>query len=61
LNNYSGALILVSHDPHLVECVADQLWVVADGTCKPYDDDLAEYRKMVIRQRKLEKKQVKTA
>ena len=40
LNNYNGAIILVSHDTHLVECVADQLWLVADGKCKPYDDDL---------------------
>ncbi len=55
LNNYTGALILVSHDTHLVECVADQLWVVANGTCKPYDDDLNAYRKLVIRQRRLEK------
>jgi ATP-binding cassette subfamily F protein 3 len=55
LNNYSGAIILVSHDPHLVECVADQLWLVANGTCKPYDEDLDSYRKLVIRQRRLEK------
>jgi ATP-binding cassette subfamily F protein 3 len=55
LNNYSGAIILVSHDPHLIECVADQLWLVANGTCKPYEDDLDTYRKLVIRQRRLEK------
>jgi ATP-binding cassette subfamily F protein 3 len=59
LNNYSGAVILVSHDPHLVECVADQLWLVADGNCKPYDGDLDAYRKLVIRQRRLEREQVK--
>jgi len=59
LNNYSGAIILVSHDPHLVECVADQLWLVADGKCKPYDDDLDAYRKLVIRQRRLEREKVK--
>jgi ATP-binding cassette subfamily F protein 3 len=59
LNNYSGAIILVSHDPHLVECVADQLWLVADGTCKPYDDDLDAYRQLVIRQRRLEREKVK--
>jgi len=55
LNNYSGAIILVSHDPHLVECVADQLWLVADGACKPFNDDLDAYRKLVIRQRRLER------
>lgn len=55
LNNYNGAIILVSHDPHLIECVADQLWVVADGKCKPFDGDLDEYRKFVIQQRRGEK------
>ncbi|MGE3624097.1 MAG: ATP-binding cassette domain-containing protein [Bdellovibrionales bacterium] len=59
LNNYTGAIILVSHDPHLVECVVDQLWLVADGKCKPYDDDLDAYRKLVIRQRKMEREKVK--
>jgi ATP-binding cassette subfamily F protein 3 len=59
LNNYTGAIILVSHDPHLVECVAEQLWLVADGTCKPYDGDLDEYRKLVIKQRRMERAKVK--
>ncbi|MDR3425369.1 MAG: ABC-F family ATP-binding cassette domain-containing protein [Alphaproteobacteria bacterium] len=59
LNNYSGVVILVSHDPHLVECVADQLWLVADGKCAPYDDDLVAYRKLVIRQRRVEREKQK--
>ncbi len=59
LNNYNGAVILVSHDTHLVECVADQLWLVADGKCKPFDDDLDAYRKQLIRQRRLEREKVK--
>lgn len=59
LNNYNGAIILVSHDPHLVECVADQLWLVANGNCKPYDDDMEAYRKLVIKQRKLEREATK--
>jgi ATP-binding cassette subfamily F protein 3 len=59
LNNYTGAVILVSHDPHLVECVADRLWIVADGTCKPYDDDLDAYRKLVVQQRKREREGAK--
>ncbi len=61
LNNYTGAVILVSHDPHLVECVADQLWLVADGKCKAYDGDLEEYKKLVIKQRKMERDKVKQA
>ncbi len=59
LNNYNGAIILVSHDTHLVECVADQLWLVQDGTCKPYEDDLEAYKKLVIRQRKMERDKLK--
>lgn len=59
LNNYSGAIILVSHDTHLVECVADQLWLVADGKCTVFDDDLDAYRKQVIRQRRMEREKVK--
>lgn len=55
LNNYTGAVILVSHDPHLVENVADRLWLVADGTCVPYDDDLEAYKKLVVQQRKRER------
>ncbi|MFM9890234.1 MAG: ABC-F family ATP-binding cassette domain-containing protein [Rickettsiales bacterium] len=55
LNNYTGAVILVSHDPHLVENVADRLWLVADGTCEPYEDDLEAYRKLVVQQRRRER------
>jgi ATP-binding cassette subfamily F protein 3 len=59
LNNYNGAVIIVSHDPHLVECVADRLWLVADGTCKPYDDDLDAYRQLVVQQRRRERENAK--
>ena len=55
LNNYTGAVILVSHDPHLVETVADRLWLVADGTCVPYEEDLEAYRNLVVAQRRRER------
>ena len=55
LNNYTGAVILVSHDPHLVETVADRLWLVADGTCEPYEDDLEAYRDLIVKQRRRER------
>jgi ATP-binding cassette subfamily F protein 3 len=48
LTRYSGAVILVSHDMHLLSMVADRLWLVADGSVKPYDDDLEAYRKMLL-------------
>lgn len=59
LNNYKGAVILVSHDPHLVDSVVDRLWLVADGTCKPYNGDLEDYRKLVVAQRKKEREETK--
>ncbi len=48
LTAYSGAVILVSHDMHLLSMVADRLWLVKDGTVRPYEDDLASYRKMLL-------------
>lgn len=48
LTRYSGAVILVSHDMHLLSMVADRLWLVSDGTVKPYDDDLESYRKLLL-------------
>ncbi|MBS9716528.1 ABC-F family ATP-binding cassette domain-containing protein [Pseudohalocynthiibacter aestuariivivens] len=48
LTAYSGAVILVSHDMHLLSLVADRLWLVKGGTVKPYDDDLPSYRKMLL-------------
>jgi ATP-binding cassette, subfamily F, member 3 len=59
INNYTGAVILVSHDPHLVENVCDRLWLVADGTCVPYEGDLEDYRKLVVAQRKREREGAK--
>ena len=47
LNEYEGAVILISHDRHLVEACADRLWLVADGTAAPYDGDIASYRAQV--------------
>jgi ATP-binding cassette, subfamily F, member 3 len=41
---YSGAVVLVSHDWHLVELVADRLWLVEGGSVKPFDGDLDAYR-----------------
>lgn len=43
LNTFEGAVILVSHDAHLIELVADRLWLVDDGTCKPYEGSLDDY------------------
>ena len=43
-------MLLITHDPHLVELVADRLWLVAGGTAKPYDGDLDDYRGLLAEQ-----------
>ncbi|MGR3513424.1 MAG: ABC-F family ATP-binding cassette domain-containing protein [Paracoccaceae bacterium] len=47
---YSGAVVLVSHDMHLLSHVADALWLVKDGRVQPYDGDLDAYRRMLLDQ-----------
>ncbi len=51
LTAYEGAVILVSHDPHLVELVADRLWLVKDGRVQPFEDDMEAYRRMLLSER----------
>ncbi|MEM9550631.1 MAG: ABC-F family ATP-binding cassette domain-containing protein [Pseudomonadota bacterium] len=48
LTAYSGAVILVSHDMHLLQLVADRLWLVKDGGVKPFEGDLDAYRDMLL-------------
>ncbi|SHJ21383.1 ABC-F family ATP-binding cassette domain-containing protein [Wenxinia saemankumensis] len=48
LTAYSGAVVLVSHDMHLLSMVADRLWLVKDGRVTPYDEDLESYRRMLL-------------
>ena len=47
LADFQGAVLLITHDPHLVELVADRLWLVADGTVRAYDGDMDEYRTLL--------------
>ncbi len=51
INDFEGAVVLVSHDTHLVKMVADQLWVVAGGTVKPFEGDIDEYQAKLLRER----------
>lgn len=59
LNNYEGAIVIVSHDPNMVERVADRLWVVRDGECQHFDGDLEDYRNFTIQARREERKEGK--
>ena len=48
LNDFQGAVILISHDRHLVETCADRLWLVAESTVKSYDGDMDEYAELIL-------------
>ena len=48
LNEFEGAVILISHDRHLLEATVDRLWLVRDGTVGVYDGDLEDYRSLVV-------------
>ena len=45
LQSFSGALVLVSHDRHLLRLASDSLWLVADGGAAPFEGDLDDYRR----------------
>ncbi len=55
LNEYEGAVILVSHDSHLVETVADKLWLVNDGAVADFDGDMEDYKALVMEAHKKSK------
>jgi ATP-binding cassette, subfamily F, member 3 len=48
INEFPGAVVLVSHDEHLIELIADRLWLVAGGTVRPFEGDLEDYRRLVL-------------
>jgi ATP-binding cassette, subfamily F, member 3 len=51
LNDYQGAVILITHDRHLIEACADRLWIVRDGTVRAYDGDVDRYRTECLAER----------
>ncbi|KZD05868.1 ABC-F family ATP-binding cassette domain-containing protein [Oceanibaculum pacificum] len=55
LNEYQGAVVLISHDPHLVELTADRLLLVADGRVTPFDGDMEDYRRLILGRNKAAK------
>jgi len=48
LQDYGGALVVVSHDRHLIRSVADTLWLVADGRLTSFDGDLEDYARLLM-------------
>jgi ATP-binding cassette, subfamily F, member 3 len=51
INDFPGAVLLISHDPHLIELTADQLWLVEGGRVRPFDGDLEDYRRALLNRR----------
>ncbi len=49
LADYEGAVILISHDRHLIETSVDRLWLVSGGMVKPFDGDMDDYRRFVLK------------
>jgi ATP-binding cassette, subfamily F, member 3 len=54
LNDFTGAVILISHDWHLLSLAADRLWLVADGQVRPWEGDLDDYRRHLLEARAAE-------
>ena len=52
LNDYEGAVLLITHDRSLMELVADRLWLAADGKVAPFDGDMDDYAKFVLERAK---------
>jgi ATP-binding cassette, subfamily F, member 3 len=52
LNDYEGAVILITHDRSLIELVADRLWLTADGGIKPFQGDMDDYARLVLERAK---------
>ncbi len=48
INDYEGAVVLISHDRHIIETCVDRLWLVRDGTVKAFDGDMDEYTDLVL-------------
>ena len=48
LNDYDGAVILISHDRHLIEATVDRLWLVNNGTVTSFEGDMDEYRDLIV-------------
>jgi ATP-binding cassette subfamily F protein 3 len=58
INDFPGAVILVSHDRYLLEASADRLLLVADGKVEPFEGDLDDYRKYVLSEGRVKPKSV---
>ncbi len=61
LNDYDGAVILISHDRHLIEATVDRLWLVNNGTVTTFEGDMEEYRDLIVSSGKKKEEKVDLA
>jgi ATP-binding cassette, subfamily F, member 3 len=61
LNDYDGAVILISHDRHLIEATVDRLWLVNNGTVTTFEGDMEEYRDLIVSSGKKKEEKVEIA
>jgi ATPase subunit of ABC transporter with duplicated ATPase domains len=52
LNSYSGGLLVVSHDAHLISMVCNEIWVCENKKITPFNGDFKDYRNMLIKAQK---------
>jgi ATP-binding cassette, subfamily F, member 3 len=52
INSFEGAVVIVSHDPHIIGMTADRFWLVDDGGVQTYDGDLDDYRALLLSRRR---------
>ena len=48
INEFAGAVVIVSHDPHLIELIVERFWLVRDGHVTPFEGDMADYRALTL-------------
>lgn len=48
INAFSGAVVIVSHDPHVIELTADRFWLVDKGAVTTFEGDMADYRSFLL-------------
>ena len=48
INEFSGAVVIVSHDPHLIELTAERFWLVSGGRVAPFEGDMSDYRAITL-------------
>ena len=59
INAFAGAVIIISHDPHIVELTSDRFWLVENGRVESYDGDMDDYRGRLLKRRSFDSRSSK--